>query len=149
VTAGTWLGQLRLRCSTRQRWNECRNLACKTFSTARSRQFVILVSPIAINTYQEILCEIPRWTRTERAWNIITFRGSTIEIFGVRSPDSGQLTVEIDEEEVVSINAYSDRFVTNSSIFKTTDLESETMHSLRLINGNGLMYFDYAVVDNQ
>lgn len=98
---------------------------------------------------QEILCEIPRWTRTERAWNIITFRGSTIEIFGVRSPDSGQLTVEIDEEEVASVNAYSDRFVTNASIFKTTDLEAETTHSLRLINGNGLMYFDYAVVGNQ
>ncbi|KAH8079935.1 hypothetical protein HD553DRAFT_362580 [Filobasidium floriforme] len=89
------------------------------------------------------------WTRTERAWNIITFRGSTIEIFGVRSPDSGHLTVEIDEEEVVSINAYSDRFITNSSIFKTTDLGAETTHSLRLINGNGLMYFDYAVVGNQ
>ena len=79
---------------------------------------------------------------------MITFKGSEIELFGVRSPESGLFTVMIDEDEVGSGNSFSNRFETNSSIFRKTDLAPGFTHSLRLVNGNGTLYFDYAVIRN-
>lgn len=80
---------------------------------------------------------------------MITFQGTEIEIFGVRSPQSGLFTVIIDEDVAGSGNAFSNRFETNSSIFHKADLAAGVTHNLRLVNGNGTLYFDYAIARNE
>jgi hypothetical protein len=84
------------------------------------------------------------------AWNEIDFEGSTIVIYGAQGPDAGGFSVSIDgQEKSGDHNAQAVTFTPNATIFSASGLDPEVPHKLRMTNGGGTLYFDYAVVNNE
>jgi hypothetical protein len=55
----------------------------------------------------------------------------------------------LDDKQVARDTSFSAAFTPNASIFRTGGLDPGVLHRLRLVNGNGTMYFDHAEVTNK
>jgi hypothetical protein len=90
-----------------------------------------------------------RWTGQDRSYFDLTFWSESITIYSCQSPVSGQYAVILDDRQVALSSAYSPVFRSNVSIFEKTGLEPGKEHRVRLINGNGTLFFDWAELKNR
>lgn len=89
------------------------------------------------------------WTDGQEGSYTITFTGSSIQLFGNKSPKLGNFKVWIDDKLIGTYSATSTTRLTKQKIFESKPL-TNTEHKLKVkgVYGTGNLQFDYALVQS-